>query len=56
MKSIFKNWKTTFFGFTTILSGVAMIVKGQPAEGIAAILAGLGLTVSRDHDGGTNTQ
>lgn len=56
MKSIFKNWKTTFFGLTTVLSGVALIIKGQPAEGIATVLAGLGLTVARDHDGGTNNQ
>lgn len=55
MKSIFKNWKTTFFGITTVLSGVALIIKGQPAEGIATVLAGLGLAVARDHDGGTNT-
>lgn len=55
MKSIFTNWKTTFFGITTVLSGVALILKGNTGEGIAVILGGLGLTVARDHDGGTNT-
>ena len=50
MKSIFKNWKSTFFGITTVLSGAALILKGQPAEGIAIILSGLGLTVAKDHD------
>jgi len=45
-----RNWKTTFFGFTTILSGIAMVVKGQPAEGIAAILSGLGLASAKDFD------
>ena len=53
MKTIFSNWKTTFFGITTILSGVALIMKGNAGEGIAVILGGLGLTVARDHDGGT---
>lgn len=45
-----KNWKTTLFGLSAILSGVAMIVKGQPAEGIAAILSGIGLTTAKDFD------
>lgn len=45
-----KSWKTTLFGLSAILSGVAMIVKGQPAEGIAAILSGLGLTTAKDFD------
>lgn len=55
MKSIFSNWKTTFFGVTTILSGVALILKGQAGEGIAVILGGLGLTVAQDHDRGAKT-
>ena len=50
MKNIFKNWKTTFFGLTAVLSGAALIIKGQLAEGITAVLAGLGLSVSKDHD------
>lgn len=45
-----KNWKTTLFGLSAILSGIAMIVKGQPAEGITAILSGLGLTTAKDFD------
>jgi hypothetical protein len=45
-----KNWKTTFFGFSAVLSGIAMIIKGQPAEGIAAILSGLGLAAAKDYD------
>jgi len=45
-----KNWKTTLFGVSAILSGIAMIVKGQPAEGITAILSGLGLASAKDYD------
>ena len=45
-----RNWKTTLFGFSAILSGIVMIVKGQPAEGITAILSGLGLTAAKDFD------
>lgn len=46
----FKNWKTTFFGVTTILGGLALIFKGQTIEGIAAITTGLGLGVAKDHN------
>jgi hypothetical protein len=45
-----RNWKTTIFGLSAILSGIAMIVKGQPAEGITAILSGLGLAAAKDYD------
>jgi hypothetical protein len=27
MKKLLKNWKTTFFGFATIIGGVAAILK-----------------------------
>ena len=50
MKNIFKNWKTTFFGLSAVLSGAALIIKGHISEGVTAILAGLGLAVSKDHD------
>jgi hypothetical protein len=50
MKNIFKNWKTTFFGISAVLSGAALIIQGHLTEGITAVLAGLGLTVSKDHD------
>jgi hypothetical protein len=45
-----KNWKTTFFGITTVLSGVALILQGSLVEGIAAITTGLGLGVAKDFD------
>lgn len=46
-----KNWKTTFFGLASVISGVALILKGQIVEGITAITAGLGLGAAKDHDG-----
>ncbi len=46
-----KNWKTTFFGLASVISGVALILKGQLVEGITAITAGLGLGAAKDHDG-----
>ena len=45
-----KNWKTTFFGIASVISGVALIMKGQMIEGITAISAGLGLGVAKDHN------
>lgn len=45
-----RNWKTTFFGLASVVSGVALILKGQLIEGITAITAGLGLGVAKDHD------
>lgn len=45
-----KNWKTTFFGFASVISGVALILKGQTVEGFTAITAGLGLGFAKDHN------
>ena len=45
-----KNWKTTFFGIASIISGVALIMKGNTIEGITAITTGLGLGVAKDHN------
>lgn len=45
-----KNWKTTFFGLASIISGVALIMKGNTIEGITAITTGLGLGVAKDHN------
>lgn len=45
-----KNWKTTFFGFASVISGIALILKGQTIEGITAITTGLGLAVAKDHN------
>lgn len=45
-----KNWKTTFFGLASIISGVALIMKGQTIEGLTAITAGLGLGAAKDHN------
>ena len=50
MKKLFKNWKTTFFGLASIVSGVALILKGQMIEGVTAITTGLGLGVAKDYD------
>lgn len=45
-----KNWKTTFFGFANVITGVALIIKGHTIEGFTAIATGLGLGVAKDHD------
>ena len=44
------NWKTTLFGVSAILGGAALIVKGNPAEGVTSILSGFGLLFAKDHD------
>lgn len=45
-----KNWKTTVFGITTILSGIGLIIKGSTVEGITAIVSGFGLLTAKDYD------
>jgi len=45
-----KNWKTTFFGLTSILSGVATIFKGDIYTGVSIITTGIGLIFSKDYD------
>ena len=50
MKKIFKNWKTNFFGFDTIIGGLAAILKGDLVTGITTIGAGLGLAAAKDFD------
>jgi hypothetical protein len=45
-----KNWKTTLFGFSTILSGIVLIIKHQASEGIINIITGLGLSFAKDHN------
>lgn len=50
MKKAIKNWKTTFFGFATIVGGVAAILKGDIVTGITTIGAGLGLSAAKDYD------
>ena len=44
------NWKTTFFGFASLISGISFILKGQVVEGITAITTALGLTFAKDYD------
>ena len=46
MKKLLKNWKTTFFGFATVIGGIAAILKGDLVTGITTIGAGLGLTAA----------
>ncbi len=45
-----RNWKTTFFGFASLISGVALILKGQLVEGVTAISTAFGLVVAKDYD------
>ena len=50
MKKLFKNWKTTFFGLTSICSGIVLIMHGSLTEGLSAITLGLGLAAAKDHN------
>lgn len=43
-----KNWKTSLAGVGSIITGVALFLKGSQAEGIAAITAGFGLLFAKD--------
>ena len=45
-----KNWKTTFAGIASVISGISLIVTGQLIEGVTAIVAGLGLHSAKDAD------
>lgn len=45
-----KNWKTTFFGFASVVSGIALMIKGHFAEGLTAITSGIGLKLAKDFD------
>ncbi len=45
-----KNWKTTLFGITTILSGIATIIKGDVQTGISLIVTGGGLICAKDYN------
>jgi hypothetical protein len=45
-----KNWKTTFFGISSIITGIATIIKGDIQTGISIIVAGAGLIFAKDHD------
>lgn len=45
-----KNWKTTLFGITSILSGIATIIKGDIYTGVTIITTGVGLIFAKDHD------
>jgi hypothetical protein len=45
-----KNWKTSFLGIGTIVSGIAQFVAGNQAEAIGLIMSGIGLLFSKDYD------
>ena len=45
-----KNWKTTLFGISSIITGIATIIKGDIQNGIAIIVTGAGLVLAKDHD------
>lgn len=50
MKGIIKNWKTTLIGVAVIVVNL-FTAKGKiDAQTGAAIAAGLGLIVAKDHD------
>lgn len=43
-----KNWKTTIFGISAILGGIATIIKGDIGNGATAIVTGFGLLFAKD--------
>jgi hypothetical protein len=45
-----RNLKTSFFGFSAIISGVGLILKHSVSEGVTAIISGIGLLFAKDHD------
>jgi glycerate kinase len=45
-----RNWKTSFFGVSAVISGIGLILKHSINEGVTAIIAGIGLIFSKDHD------
>jgi hypothetical protein len=47
---MFKNWKTSLSGIGAIISGIALIFKGSVAEGVTAIITGIGLVAAKDND------
>jgi hypothetical protein len=51
---MFKNWKTSLFGFGAIITGIAQIVKGDTVTGISAIISGIGLFHAKDASNGLN--
>lgn len=55
---MFKNWKTTISGLGAIISGIALIVKGDIAGGVTAVITGIGLVAAKDSNvtGGTTQQ
>ena len=51
---MFKNWRTSLFGVGAIITAVAQILKGDTANGIASIIAALGLFAAKDANNGLN--
>lgn len=45
-----RNWKTSFFGVSAVISGIGLILKHSVNEGVTAIITGIGLLFSKDHD------
>lgn len=52
------NWKTTLSGIASIITGIVAILNNHVTEGIAAIVAGVGLLAAKDSNvtGGTKRQ
>jgi hypothetical protein len=45
---MFKNWKTTLAGLGGIITGIALVVKGDIVGGISAVVTGVGLVAAKD--------
>jgi hypothetical protein len=49
-----KNWKTSLAGIGSLITGIALIVKGSVTEGVTAIITGFGLIFAKDASNGLN--
>ena len=49
-----KNWKTSLFGLSAILGGLATFFKGDVATAVTAIISGIGLLFAKDFNNGSN--
>jgi len=47
---MFKNWKTSLSGLGAIITGVAVVLKGDVVGGVTAIITGVGLLTAKDFD------
>jgi len=49
-----KNWKTSLAGLGAIITGIALIFKGDTTGGVTGIISGIGLIFAKDASNGLN--